>query len=125
MSYLIFAVEDNPIAGEIVQTALESRGHSVALVSTGRHAIEWLSNNRCDLILLDLMLPDADGGQLVEVLRRLPNGADIPILAFSAFASKLADLRRSGAPFDGYIAKPVEPEELIRIVERHMQAATV
>ena len=80
MSYLIFAVEDNPIAGEIVQTALESRGHSVALVSTGRHAIEWLSNNRCDLILLDLMLPDADGGQLVEVLRRLPNGADIPIL---------------------------------------------
>ncbi|MFN7934870.1 MAG: response regulator [Bryobacteraceae bacterium] len=125
MSYLIFAVEDNPIAGEIVQTALESRGHSVALVSTGRNAIEWLSNNRCDLILLDLMLPDADGGQLVEVLRRLPNGADIPILAFSAFASKLADLRRSGAPFDGYITKPVEPEELIRIVERHMQAATV
>ncbi|MBS1824471.1 MAG: response regulator [Acidobacteria bacterium] len=122
MSYLIFAVEDNPIAGEIVQTALESRGHKVALVETGRNAIEWLSNNRCDLILLDLMLPDADGGQLVEVLRRLPNGGKVPILAFSAFGSKLAELRRSGAPFDGYIAKPVEPEELIRLVESHMLA---
>ncbi|MBN8729811.1 MAG: response regulator [Acidobacteria bacterium] len=125
VSYVIFAVEDNPIAGEIVQTALESRGHSVALVSTGRNAIEWLSNNQCHLILLDLMLPDADGGQLVEVLRRLPNGAGIPILAFSAFASKLADLRRSGAPFDGYIAKPVEPEDLIRIVEQHLHPAAV
>jgi CheY-like chemotaxis protein len=117
---IILVVEDNWIAGEIVRTALESRGHSVLLATTGKLAMEWMSERRCDLILLDLMLPDIDGAQLVEILRRLPGGDRIPILAFSAFVSRLEDLRRNGAPFDAYIAKPVEPEDLIRIVEEKL-----
>jgi CheY-like chemotaxis protein len=116
----VLVVEDNWIAGEIVRTALESRGHVVRLATTGRQAMEWMSNERSDLILLDLMLPDVDGAQLVHVLRRLPGGAEIPIVAFSAFVSRLDDLRRSGAPFNGYLAKPVEPEELIKSVEKHL-----
>lgn len=120
MTTIILVVEDNWIAGEVVRTALESRGHSVLLASTGRLAMEWMSNQNCDLILLDLMLPDTDGAQLVQILRRLPGGDRVPILAFSAFVSRLNDLERSHAPFDGYIAKPVEPEDLIRIVEQHL-----
>jgi CheY-like chemotaxis protein len=120
VSSIILVVEDNWIAAEIVSTTLESRGHSVVLATTGRMAMESLSVQSCDLILLDLMLPDIDGAQLVQVLRRLPGGDRIPILAFSAFVSRLEDLRRHGAPFDGYIAKPVEPEDLIRIVEESL-----
>lgn len=123
MTAIILVVEDNWIAGEVARTALESRGHSVLLATTGRIAMEWMSNQPCDLILLDLMLPDIDGAQLVQIFRRLPGGASIPILAFSAFANRLDDLRRNGSPFDAYIAKPVEPEELIRIVEEHVEAA--
>lgn len=121
MATQILVVEDNWIAAEIVRTTLESRGHAVLLATTGRQAMEWMSNEHCALIVLDLMLPDVDGAKLVEILRRLPGGAEIPILAFSAFVSRLADLRRSGAPFDDYISKPVEPEDLIRIVEGHLE----
>ena len=120
MGTQVLVVEDNWIAAEVVRAALESRGHTVLQATTGRQAMEWMSNQNCALILLDLMLPDVDGAQLVEVLRRLPGGADLPILAFSAFVSRLDDLRRNGAPFDGYISKPVEPEDLIRIVEVHL-----
>ena len=97
----------------------------MVLATTGRMAMECLSAQSCDLILLDLMLPDIDGAQLVQVLRRLPGGEHIPILAFSAFVSRLEDLRRNGAPFDGYIAKPVEPEDLIRIVEERLAAGAL
>lgn len=113
----VLVVEDNPIAGEIVETVLRSRGHEVVLTGTGRGGVEWLGSHGCELILLDLMLPDADGGQLVEVFRRLLKGEKTPILAFSAFATRLEELKRSGAPFDDYVSKPVEPEDLIRIVE--------
>lgn len=123
MSSIILVVEDNWIAAEIVSTTLSSRGHAVVLATTGRMAMECLSAQSCDLILLDLMLPDIDGAQLVQVLRRLPGAEYIPILAFSAFVSRLEDLRRNGSPFDGYIAKPVEPEELIRIVEEQIAAS--
>ena len=125
MGSIILVVEDNWIAAEIVSTTLGSRGHSVVLATTGRMATECLSAQSCDLILLDLMLPDIDGAQLVQVLRRLPGGEHIPILAFSAFVSRLEDLRRNGAPFDGYIAKPVEPEDLIRIVEERLAAGAL
>ncbi len=122
MSSIILVVEDNWIAAEVVSTTLGSRGHKVVLATTGRMAMECLSAEACDLILLDLMLPDIDGAQLVQVLRRLPRGEHVPIVAFSAFVSRLEDLRRSDGPFDAYIAKPVEPEHLIRVVEEQLEA---
>jgi two-component system, cell cycle response regulator DivK len=118
----ILVVEDNPIAAEIARIALESRGYSVLLAPLGKLAVELMSENVCNLVLLDLMLPDADGAKLLEKLRRLPGGKDVPILAFSAFASRLDELRRTGADFDGYISKPVEPQDLIRIVDEHLSA---
>jgi CheY-like chemotaxis protein len=116
----ILLVEDNWIAAEVVQTVLESRQHTVILATTGRQAMEWISYQSYDLILLDLMLPDVDGAQLVQILRRLPGCERIPILAFSAFVARLEDLKRQGAKFDAYISKPVEPEDLIRVVEENL-----
>jgi len=118
MAAHILVVEDNLIAAEIARAALEGRGHAVRHVPTGKLAIEAMSNGPCDLVLLDLLLPDIDGDALVERLRHLPGGDRTPILAFSAFSSRLDDLRRRHAPFDAYIAKPVEANDLILAVER-------
>ena len=125
MSANILLVEDNWIAAEVVCTVLESRGHTVMLATTGRQAMEWISSRHYDLILLDLMLPDVDGAQLVQILRRLPGCKQMPILAFSAFVSRLEDLQRKGSQFDAYIAKPVEPEDLIRVIETHLTPTPV
>lgn len=120
-SVSVLVVEDNWVACEIVKATLESRGYAVLLASNGKTAMEIMANRSCDLVLLDLMLPDVEGATLLERLRRLPGGEEVPILAFSAFVCRLEDLRKMGARFNGYIAKPVEPLELIRIVEEHLR----
>jgi CheY-like chemotaxis protein len=120
----ILVVEDNWVARQIVKATLESRGYSVLLAANGRSAMEIMSSGGCDLVLLDLMLPDVEGATLLERLRRLPGGEQIPILAFSAFVSRLEDLRKMGARFNAYIAKPVEPEALIEIVEENLRHPT-
>jgi len=68
------------------------------------------------------MLPDVDGAVLIDRMRQLPGGEVIPILAFSAFISRLEELQRKNAPFNGYIAKPVEPARLIEIVEKRLMS---
>lgn len=120
-SVTILVVEDNWVACEIVKATLESRGYAVLLASNGKAALEYMSSRACDLVLLDLMLPDVEGATLLERLRRLPGGEEVPILAFSAFVSRLEDLRKMGARFNAYIAKPVEPQALIQIVEEHLR----
>ncbi len=117
----VLVVEDNWITGEIARTALESRGFSVMVAPTGRIGLQLMSNHTCDLVLLDLMLPDIDGAELLERLRGLPGGDATPILAFSAFLSRMEDLRKRGARFTGYVAKPIEPQELLEIVEGHLK----
>jgi len=116
-------VEDNWITCEIVRSALTSRGHLVLVATTGMAAVEAMANNECQVILLDLMLPDIDGAVLLESLRRLPGGDKIPILAFSAFVTRMEELKKHGARFDDYIAKPVEPTDLIRIIEGYLSPA--
>lgn len=116
----ILVVDDNWVACEIVRAALSSRGHTVLVAPTGHAGLEMLSTPPVDLVLLDLMLPDIDGALLIDRMRQLPGGEVIPILAFSAFISRLEELQRKNAPFSGYIAKPVEPMHLIEIVEKHL-----
>jgi CheY-like chemotaxis protein len=116
----VLVVDDNWVACEIVRAALSSRGHKVLVAPTGHAGMEMLSNPPVDLVLLDLMLPDVDGGVLIDKMRQLPGGESIPILAFSAFIMRLEELQRSNAAFNGYIAKPVEPAHLIEIVEKHL-----
>ena len=125
MATNILVVEDNWIAAEVVRTVLESRGYTMLLATTGRQAMEWISDQKYDVVLLDLMLPDVDGAQLLQILRRLPGCDRIPIVAFSAFVSRLNELKSQGAAFDDYIAKPVEPEELIRVIDANLARTLV
>src|SRR5690606_11977067 len=64
-----------------------------------------------------------DGFELVQALRALPGGADVPILAVSGLMSKLEEARVSAVGFDDVIAKPVEPSRLLQIVRAHLPAA--
>src|SRR5262245_57539908 len=117
----VLVVDDNWISGEIARTALERRGFSVFIAPTGRMGLQRMSNHPCDLALLDLGLRDMEAPELLERLRGVPGGDQIPILAFSAFRSRMKELRKRGARFDGYVAKPIEPQQLLEIVEEHFK----
>jgi DNA-binding response OmpR family regulator len=118
----ILVVEDNQMVGAIVQSTLERRGHKIVLVNTGQQAMEWLSNYRCQLVLINMMVSD-NGGQLKAVLRRLQQGTGMPILGYSAFTSGGVDVQKAGALFDDFIANARDEEKLISTVEDHLLAS--
>ena len=81
---LILVVEDNPVAALQIRTVLEEQGYVVQAVSSGAEALAALPQVRPDLIILDLMMPEVDGFQVLEQLRAMPATATIPVLVLTA-----------------------------------------
>jgi CheY-like chemotaxis protein len=117
--FSILVVEDNQMVAAIVQSTLERRGHKTTIANSGKQAVEWLSKDRCQLVLLNVMVSD-NGGQLKAVLRKLQQGTGMPVLGYSAFASGAVDLRQTDALFDGFVANARDAVKLISTVEDHL-----
>lgn len=117
---LILVVEDNPITRKTVRLALQAEGHRVAEAEDGRSALAQWQQETPDLVLLDLLLPDMHGAEVLKQLRALPDGADVPVLAFSGFITKMEESRAAGAGFTDFLLKPVEPSRLARTVAGYL-----
>jgi CheY-like chemotaxis protein len=121
----ILAAEDNLVNQRLLLRMLQKRGHSVVMVSNGREAVEALIREKFDLVLLDIQMPEMSGLEATAAIRareveeeaRLGVAAHIPIIAVTANAMKGDRERYLAAGMDGYIAKPVHPQELFETVE--------
>jgi len=106
----LLVVDDEPSLQDIVATSMRFLGYEVSVASTGREAVRVATEIRPDLIILDIMLPDFDG---LEVMRRLrTSGLDSGVVFLSARdapADKVAGLTAGG---DDYVTKPFGLEEL-------------
>ena len=120
--FTVLCIEDNRFTREIVRLTLTSAGFTVLEAPDGRTALGLMAERQPDLILQDLMLPDIDGVNLLHRLQAFPGADRIPILAFSAFTAKLEELRELKAGFSDYLAKPIEPEDLLKIIQRYSSA---
>src|ERR1043165_9244303 len=119
--HTIMVVDDNATARRMVKTALSRHGYFVVEAADGKSARELVVSERPQIVLQDLMLPDADGFELVGELRELAL-TDIAIIAFSGFVSKLDEARASSVGFDDMIAKPIAPSRLLPMIEAHLPA---
>ena len=122
MTRKIMVVEDNAATRRMVRNALVRNGHEVLEAPDGQTALALMKSDQPRVILQDLMLPDADGFELVGQLRRLAHGTDVSILAFSGFVSELDEARISTVGFDDIIAKPIAPSRLVPLIEAHLPA---
>jgi PAS domain S-box-containing protein len=122
VSRKIMVVEDNDATRRMVRNALIRNGHDVIEAPDGQTALALMRSEQPRVILQDLMLPDADGFELVGQLRRLARGTDVSILAFSGFVSELDEARISTVGFDDIIAKPIAPARLVPLIEAHLPA---
>jgi len=119
VTHKILVVDDNSATRRMVKNALVRNGHQVLEAPDGRTARELMAKEHPRVVLQDLMLPDADGFELVGQLRQLA-GADVSILAFSGFVSKLDEARASTVGFDDIIPKPIAPSRLVPLIEAHL-----
>lgn len=120
----ILVAEDSPVNQLVAQEFLEHVGHTVTIVDNGLDAVFAHRDTRFDLILMDLQMPELDGIGAVKMIRADEGTERVPIIALTARAT--AETRRDchAAGMDGFLAKPIQAEELHREILRVIQTPT-
>lgn len=113
----ILIVEDDLNIQTLEKDYLEANSFSVTTASNGTDGLRLALNEKFDLILLDIMLPEIDG---LEICRRIRDVIDIPILLVSAKKEDLDKIKGLGYGADDYIIKPFSPSELVARVIAHI-----
>jgi len=116
----ILIVEDNEITRKMMRVTLQADSYEVVEAADAATALQLATTAGPDLILLDLRLPDMDGFDLLSRLRALPEITDVPVIAVSGFVSRLEEARASAIGFTDFLVKPLQPSELIRVVQAHL-----
>ena len=116
----ILLVEDSVVIRTVLARLLEK--HNVVMACNGKEAVTMMGKERFDIVLMDVQMPEMDGLEATAVIREREEGYRTPIVAMTA--STMTDDRDQclAAGMDGYIAKPIQPEELRRTIERLTQA---
>lgn len=115
----LLVIEDDPAIRRLLRVTLERAGHAVAEAGTAREALSLLPIEKPEVVLLDLGLPDRDGLELVQLLKRGGEATLIVVSAREATSEKVAALDLGA---DDYLVKPFDTEELlarIRAALRH------
>jgi DNA-binding response OmpR family regulator len=106
----ILLVEDDSRLAEMLSEYLGQAGFGVTVAPLGAAALEHLSREQFDAVVLDLMLPDMDG---LEVCRRLRSANDLPVLMLTARGDAIDRIVGLELGADDYLPKPFEPRELL------------
>ncbi|HSO30861.1 MAG TPA: hybrid sensor histidine kinase/response regulator, partial [Labilithrix sp.] len=111
-------VEDDPDGNELITTILERYGARVTSVGTAAAALEAIDAERPDILVSDIGLPDADGIELIKLVRTRAFAQGMPAIALTAYASRQDAAKAIAAGFDAHVAKPVQPGTLGATVAR-------
>jgi signal transduction histidine kinase/DNA-binding response OmpR family regulator len=116
----ILIVEDDPDGNELVCAILERYGARVTSATNAGRALEILESedDRPEVLVSDIGLPDMDGMELIKTVRERPSMARIPAVALTAYASRQDATKAISAGFDAHVAKPVQPATLGTVLMR-------
>ncbi len=104
----VLLIEDNADHIKMVTRVLTAGGYQVLVATDGETGLQMATDDPPDIILLDLGLPDVDGQTLLGWIRRVPDLAQIPIIAVTAWPDDVAAQMIAAYGFDGYISKPLK-----------------
>lgn len=120
----VLLVEDNPVNCLVAEGFLLSLGHQVDIAKDGSIAKSLFNANQYDIALLDINLPDCNGMELLDELRAIESSIDqrtTPMVAVSAHVFNEEVESYLGAGFDGYLPKPVDKDELCKIIQNRLE----
>ncbi|HEX9028601.1 MAG TPA: response regulator, partial [Anaerolineales bacterium] len=112
MAEKILVVDDDLDTLRLVGLMLQRQGYEIVAANNGHQALAMAQNERPDLILLDVMMPDLDGVEVTRRLRMDPGTKDLPIIMFTAKTQMEDKLLGFEAGVDDYLTKPTQPREL-------------
>jgi two-component system OmpR family response regulator len=119
LTYKVLIVEDTVELAEIIQVTLEQMHLRVFHATHGERALEIYDAEHPDLVLLDLNLPDITGWQVLQTIQAKPYAGKIPlILVITAYADPANRLMGKLQDIDGYLTKPLEPNQIEQEVRK-------
>lgn len=117
----LLLVDDDPSLREVARYALARAGHEVTEASDGKEAVEKATTGSFDLIVLDVSMPELDGFEVCQTLRR--DGVETPIVFLSSRAEELDRVLGLELGGDDYLTKPFSPRELVSRVKAVLRRA--
>ena len=121
----ILIVDDDPVIRTLVTEYLAHYGHTVEVVESGKLCLEKLQEKSPDILILDMLMPDMSGMEVLESLRANPLTANLPVIMLSADKSMAADATH-GAHADRYIQKPFDIKDFLQAIdELHKPVGTI
>jgi len=116
----ILIIEDNEKDSDFFSKLLEEKGYNVSCAFNGKDGLRRLKQEKFDLLLLDLLLPDIKGEDIYSKLRRARRSKDMPVIVLSIKdeADEIEELFQKG--LDDYIIKPPRPSYLLSRIETHL-----
>ncbi len=119
MGIRVLCIEDEPEMIELIRLILSRAGYEVLGAESGPEGLELLSEEKIDLILLDLMMPEMDGWEVYQRLKANERTRDIPVIIVTAKAQRIDRvLGLYIVGVDDYITKPFSPKSLLNSVEQ-------
>ena len=120
----ILLAEDNPVNQKLAVRLLEKEGHTVVVADNGRRALEALEGGNVDLVIMDVQMPEMDGYEAAASIRKTEETTlkHVPILAMTAHAMKGDQEKCLAAGMDGYVSKPIRPDDLRQVIEELVPA---
>ncbi|PLX99307.1 MAG: two-component system response regulator [Desulfuromonas sp.] len=116
----ILIVEDEESLLKLESILLTSKGYDVRGVSNGQQALDAIAEEKPDLVLLDIMLPEIDGFEVCQRIKDDPETTDIPVIMLTAKKSREDMARGEKVGADWYITKPFKSVMVIETIQRFL-----
>ncbi|GAB4326838.1 MAG: hypothetical protein OHK0038_00300 [Flammeovirgaceae bacterium] len=116
----VLLVDDNSTNLKVATSILEKAGCKVTRAQSGKKAIEWVMQSNFDVILMDIQMPEMNGVEATQEIRKLKPNLEAPIIAMTAFSMQEEKESFLKAGMDDYLSKPIKAEELIGKVKDWM-----
>lgn len=117
----ILVVDDEMLIRNVIKEYLLNEGYKVLEAKDGFDALRVISDNKVDLIVLDIMMPKMDGFTCLSEIRKTEN---IPVIMLSARKEEIDKLNSFDLGVDDYVTKPFSPKELVARVKAHLKRTT-
>ena len=115
----ILIVDDDPVNLQMLRKIFDNHEYSVIQAAGGFEAVEVAKNDHPDLIILDIVMPDMDGGQVANILKNDPSTQKIPIIFLSSLIKKEEEKYSSMREGVYLMAKPFDRYELLKKVKEY------
>ncbi len=116
MSRHVLIVDDDPLIGQFLVDVLDGKGFTVTVARNGKEGLEAARSQKPDLILLDVMMPELDGFQVCEALRRDAGLEAIPVVMLTAMENQKLNELAFEAGAEVCMTKPFQPDRLVNII---------